>query len=99
FETTESLRYYNYRAKAEWQGAFSDRLLAEFLVGDSWYDATYVTPDISRTKPSTLNRATQIQSGHSFDSRADIHRPRSNMQVSGSLSYFPAAMGAKHELK
>jgi Carboxypeptidase regulatory-like domain len=99
FETTESLRYYNYRAKGEWQGAFSDRLLAEFLVGDSWYDATYVTPDISRTKPSTLNRATQIQSGHSFDSRADIHRPRSNMQVSGSLSYFPAAMGAKHELK
>lgn len=99
YESTERLEYPNYRDKAEWQAAFTNRLLAEASVGDSWYNAYYFTPDSSLRKPSTLDRATQIQSGASWDARAGITRPRGNLQFNGSLSIFPTMLRASHELK
>jgi hypothetical protein len=99
FESTEHLRYPNYRAKGEWQGVLTDRLLTNIMFGDSWYYAYYNGPDVSLHKPATLDRATQIQTGASFDSRSSITRPRHNIQFNGNVSYFPAAMGGGHSFK
>jgi len=99
YESTEHVRYPNYRTKGEWQSVFNDRLLADVMLGDSWYYAYYNGPNVSLTKPATLDRATQIQTGASFDSRSSITRPRHNIQFNGNVSYFPAALGGAHAFK
>jgi hypothetical protein len=100
-ESTEHLFYPNYRTKGEWQGTLTDRLLADVTVGGSWYYADYFTPESSLLKPSTLDRATLIQTGTSFDtSRSGIHRAVHNTQFAGTLTHFAAGNASgSHELK
>lgn len=94
YEYSIALKYHNYRAKVEWQGS-RDRVVANLMAASGWYTAAYATPESSWNLVTRLDRETQINTGQSFDSRANINRPRTNNQVVGNLSYF----AGRHELK
>jgi hypothetical protein len=95
-ESTQRDRYYNWRAKVDWQASFGSRLLATMTYGNSWYLVHYETQPEAQSKPATLDRETQIVTGVNFSSnQSDVQRRRFNRQWNGTLSY---SLGS-HDLK
>jgi hypothetical protein len=98
FDSTEDMYYVLHHAKIEWQGTLTNHLLVDVLGGSSWYQAQYYDNFIdSPTNPSTLDRATQIVTGESFDSggRAALYRTPTIHQADFTVSYSRGA----HQLK
>jgi hypothetical protein len=95
-ESTSQMHYTLNHGMGEWQGTLSDRLLVSAQAARSWYLAEWIDNLAgSPTRPSTLNRATQIETGQMFDTRSNLWRVPSRDQFNGTVSYFAGG----HELK
>jgi len=95
-ESTQRDRYYNWRAKVDWQGSFGSKLLATMTYGNSWYLVHYETQPEAQTRPATLDRETQIVTGVNFSAnQSDVQRHRYNKQWNGTISYSLSS----HDLK
>ena len=97
YESVLDFNYLNYQNKGEWQGVFSDRLLATVMYATSGSNSHYFSHS---TEPSTHDLTTQWDTGESFHAFAQNHRFDERKQINGSMSYFPARfLGGSHEFK
>src|SRR5207249_5854313 len=69
-----------------WLGTFSDRLVANVMMGGNAYLVQYLN---NSTAPTSLNLNTGLATGGSWQSYSNIWRIPNRNQLTGSLSYFP----------
>jgi hypothetical protein len=85
FESTLDWNYLNYQNKIEWQGTFSDHLVADVMLANSGSSSYYYEHS---TNPSTLDLTTTWSTGESFNQFAENHRYDERRQLNSSVSYF-----------
>jgi Carboxypeptidase regulatory-like domain len=85
FESTLDWNYLNYQNKIEWQGTFSDHLVADVMLANSGSSSYYYSHS---NNPSTFDLTTQWSTGESFNIFAENHRYDDRKQLNSGVSYF-----------
>lgn len=75
--------------KVEWQGTFTDRLIANLMVGRGYYIVTYDVQEHAKNLPARLDRETGYWTGSNWRGSETLRRHPNRIQMNGSLSYFP----------
>jgi hypothetical protein len=96
-ESTMDFDYPLFANKGEWQGVFSDRMLATVMFATSGSQVYYTNHS---SDPSTIDLTTQWRTGESFHAFDHTQRYSKRTQINGSASYLPNRfLGGSHELK
>jgi hypothetical protein len=86
--------------KGEWQGTFSDRLIANLMFGRGYYVVTYDIQNVAKHSPARLDRETGYWTGSNWRGSETLERIPNRTQFNGSLSYFPRrSFLGQHQLR
>jgi len=97
FESTQRFTNDPHMMKAELQGTPSSHVLLDLTMGYNFKVARYRAQEGLEKLATTFDNVTRLNEGPTL---AQTENPRSNLQPSGSISYFPVdSFFGKHELK